>query len=469
MSLNLKDVLPPDLADHIEKLVKDSPYSTVIDPAQVRSIQHLPLWRDSDIQRNIERVLDDPLFDLPRRLLAFETWLEQGSVEGVPVADEALALLADMRPELKGLITKSAVRMYELGLPFLAFTRTYARLNRLAKLGPTRAKEKGKDYPPHMALPDYGLTCPDIPDGAYFPERTAIGNPLVDSLIRFTANDVMLFLEGRKKAELGLRSERDKEERRLRAKLRIGKKPTRPRRRKQPSPTEAPSAATKSAPLDEGVPPEGVVSKVSKTTLSMRSAGKPASSRPRPRLDIAGIPARWRDLNDQEKYRAICEAMAADTKGIAITVDIDEVWMASRKSVGKDAMAEIQARLYKAFKAVFGSSLAFAAVIETDRVTKPHLHGVINLAPDPANQELVRQALLRFTGAAELDGRRRARRTHTKQMDDPVYWGEYPFKRHATARSRLGSHRVVITSRPAVQLGRALQDQRRAAALRSSS
>lgn len=468
MTPSLKDVLPLELAEHIEELIKDSPYISTIEPHQVRSLRHNTRWLDPDVQRNIQTVLGDPLFGFQRRLSAYKEKMRLLTELGAAGADEALQELEGMGIQLKALVTRSAVRMFEQALPILGYTRTYKKLNRLAKLGPTRAKQKGRDYPPHMYLPDYGLISPEVPDGAYYPEPTGIANEHIDCFIRSTANHALMFMNARMEIEKSLHNERRCEERRLRRALnpapRRGKKSTVHRASipSSPPPMASTRSLTEASRSDRDA--EGIVAKNTPITRTALTAGQTLS---RPRLDKAGIPAKWGDLTDFEKCNVISEAVHAHTSGISITADIDVSWMASRKAAGKDISAEIQQRLAIAFKDVVGPGIAFAAVIEADRLTKPHLHGLVSLPPTLENRRLVRTALLRFTGEYDLDGKARARRVDAIAFDGSPRWAAYPFKYHASARKTVGTHRVLIYSHPAVRLGRALQEQRRAAALSS--
>lgn len=470
MSPSLKDVLPLELAEHIEELIKDSPYISTIEPHQVRSLRHNTRWLDSDVKRNIQIVLDDPLFGLERRLSAYKERMRLFTELGAVGADEALQELEGMRVKLKALVTKSAVRMFEQALPLLAYTRTYRKLNRLAKLGPTRAKQRGRDYPPHMYLPDYGLTFPVAPDGAYFPEPTGIANEHIDYFIRTTACEALRFMNDRMEIEKRLHNERRREERRLRRELnptsRRGKKSTARRASKPSSPLPTASTHSSTEASSSGGGAEGIVAKPTPIKRTAPTSGQTLS---RPRLDKAGIPAKWRDLTDLERCNVISAAVHAHSSGISFTADIDVSWMASRKAAGKDISAEIQRRLAKAFKDVIGPGVGFAAVIEADKLTKPHIHGVVSLPPTPENRRLVRAALLRFTGEHGLDGKARARRVNTLAYDGRPRWAKYPFKYHASARETVGTHRVLITSHPAVRLGRALQEKRRAEALSSAA
>lgn len=469
MSQPSKEFILPNPSDDFEKMIRGGPHLSAFSGARVTSIRHDPRWLDTDMKRNIHIVMDDPEFAFPARISGEIEGLVSLSALGEAHASEALDVLEEIKPQIKSIVVDSAVQMMELALPFVAFTRAYKRLNRLAKLGRTRAGERGIDYPPHMALPDYGLTLPETPPGGDYPDPTGIPNDHVDRFIRSTANAAVHYMNRRMRLEKDLHNERRRNERQLRAEI----KGT-PRRRKKPTVSEVAGGSSPAPlarlgdPIEAYGPESGVGGLVANPISNKRPPPTSGLSLSRPRLDKAGIPAHWRDLTDLEKCQVICTAIHTDTSGISFTADVDMGWMAARKAAGKDVMAEIQQRLSKALRDVVGPGAGFAAVIEADRFADPHLHGVVNLAPTLENVQLVRQALMRFTGEPDLDGKARARRVDVDAFDGDPKFTRYVFKWHATARAKLSIHRVLITSRPAIQLGRALQEQRRAAALSSA-
>ncbi|MGP1275298.1 MAG: hypothetical protein ACQRW7_07770 [Caulobacterales bacterium] len=464
-------------AKHITSIANDlnielnlEELSTEIDPEIVNGFRHGTRWLDSEFAKNLGIVLDDPLFNYPRRVSTqheiMRTLADKGDTEAIAGLQE----LEASEPQIRRLIIQSAVRMFDLARPLLAYERTHKRLTRLAKLGPVGALEKGKDYPPHMNLPNYGLKRPELPEGAFFPEHTGISNALIDQFIRLTANDAVWFMESRKRIERKMHNCRRRAEYQLR-KRKFSKLPS----SKKPTMSSISHISTHKV-ITNNIPNVHMISKhandngiVTKAPLIRRPSPASGQRLSRPRLDKAGIPPKWRNLTDLEKYRVISQAIHRQTSGISITADIDESWMASRRAAGKDVMSEVQQRLAKSLQRGIGSGIAFAAVVEADEDTKPHLHGLVNLRPTPENQRLVRAALLNFTGEYGQDGRTRARRVNVKAFDGSSLWVNYPFKRHALARDTLGVHRVLVTSRPAVRLGKALQDRLRANVLKTAA